>query len=189
MVPPPSSYIQLILTPVTLLRGGSCTPYKEIKMVTSPSTLIQILMMEYSQLLRFIHTLQAFLCICHLFSWIWFIHYFYAIFLQPLDYEKQALQSISISVDNDEPYYSCEVKDRPANGLWTITSYPAKKSIRGFNITVEDVNEPPYFPKPVRKVVLEENGAVGVFVDKVVAVDPDTQRKTTLQYVFNLRSP
>nr|XP_055039585.1 cadherin-like protein 26 isoform X1 [Misgurnus anguillicaudatus] len=104
--------------------------------------------------------------------------------VKPLDYEKQALQSISITVDNDEPFYSCEVKDRPASGLWIITSHQATKSTRGFNITVEDVNEPPYFPQRVRRVVLEENGAVGVFVDKVVAVDPDTQQKPVLQYTL-----
>lgn len=106
-------------------------------------------------------------------------------FLQPLDFEKQAQQSITVSVENEEPLYSCEVKERSTNGLWTIISHSAKKSTQSVNITVEDVNEPPYFSEPVRKIVIEENGAVGAFVDKVTAFDPDTHRPNKLEYVFH----
>ncbi|KAA0707918.1 Cadherin-4 Retinal cadherin [Triplophysa tibetana] len=104
--------------------------------------------------------------------------------VKPLDFEKQAQQSITISVENEEPLYSCEVKERSTSGLWTIISHSAKKSTQSINITVEDVNEPPYFSEPVRKIVIEENGAVGAFVDKVTALDPDTHRLNKLEYAI-----
>ncbi len=52
-----SKYIQLMLTHVPLLHGGSDTPYKGIKVATLPSTLIQTPMMESSQWLRYVCTL------------------------------------------------------------------------------------------------------------------------------------
>lgn len=110
---------------------------------------------------------------------------FYAILCQPLDYEENAEQKLTIFVENEEPYFSCEIKERSADGLWTIIRNPPKPSSRNITITVEDANDPPFFPDPVRKVILEENGAVGAFVDKVTAVDPDTGRPHKLEYVFN----
>ncbi|XP_056591497.1 cadherin-like protein 26 [Triplophysa dalaica] len=104
--------------------------------------------------------------------------------VKPLDFEKQAQQSITVSVENEEPLYSCEVKEMSTSGLWTIISHSSKKSTQSINITVEDVNEPPYFSEPVRKLVIEENGAVGAFVDKVTAFDPDTHRLNKLEYAI-----
>ncbi|XP_051529137.1 cadherin-like protein 26 isoform X2 [Myxocyprinus asiaticus] len=102
--------------------------------------------------------------------------------VKPLDYEEQAERKITISVENEEPYFSCEVKERSANGLWTLITNPPTLSSRDIAIAVEDVNEPPYFPKPRSKIIMEENGAIGTFVDRVTAVDPDTTHPYTLQY-------
>lgn len=110
---------------------------------------------------------------------------FHAILCQPLDYEENTEQKLTIIVENEEPYFSCEVKERSADGLWTIITNPAKPSSRDITITVEDANDPPFFLDPVRKVILEENGVVGAFVDKVTAVDPDTGRRHKLEYVCN----
>ncbi|RXN35389.1 cadherin 26 [Labeo rohita] len=101
---------------------------------------------------------------------------------EPLDFEQKAEQKLTIFVENEEPYFSCEVKERPAAGLWTIITNPPKPSSRNITITVEDANDPPFFPDPVRKVIVEENGAVGAYVDKVTAVDPDTGRPHKLEY-------
>ncbi|KAI2659281.1 Cadherin-like protein 26 [Labeo rohita] len=102
--------------------------------------------------------------------------------IKPLDFEQKAEQKLTIFVENEEPYFSCEVKERPAAGLWTIITNPPKPSSRNITITVEDANDPPFFPDPVRKVIVEENGAVGAYVDKVTAVDPDTGRPHKLEY-------
>ncbi|KTF78513.1 hypothetical protein cypCar_00042941 [Cyprinus carpio] len=101
---------------------------------------------------------------------------------EPLDFEEKAEQKLTIFVENEESYFSCEVKERSADGLWTIITNPAKPSSRDITITVEDANDPPFFLDPVRKVILEENGVVGAFVDKVTAVDPDTGRRHKLEY-------
>ncbi|KAF4107092.1 cadherin-like protein 26 [Onychostoma macrolepis] len=102
--------------------------------------------------------------------------------VKPLDYEENTEQKLTIFVENEEPYFSCEIKEKPADGLWTIIRNPPKPSSRNITITVEDTNDPPFFPDPVRKVILEENGAVGAFVDKVTAVDPDKGRPHKLEY-------
>ncbi|XP_059393914.1 cadherin-like protein 26 isoform X2 [Carassius carassius] len=102
--------------------------------------------------------------------------------VKPLDYEENTEHKLTIFVENEEPYFSCEVKERSADGLWTIITNPPNQSSRNITITVEDTNDPPFFLDPVRKVILEENGAVGVFVDKVTAVDPDTGRPHKLEY-------
>ncbi|XP_052424942.1 cadherin-like protein 26 isoform X2 [Carassius gibelio] len=102
--------------------------------------------------------------------------------VKPLDYEESTEQKLTIFVENEEPYFSCEVKERYTIGLWTVVTNPPNQSSMNITITVEDTNDPPFFPDPVRKVILEENGAVGVFVDKVTAVDPDTGRPHKLEY-------
>ncbi|XP_059385047.1 cadherin-like protein 26 [Carassius carassius] len=102
--------------------------------------------------------------------------------VKPLDFEEKAEHKLTIFVENEESYFSCEVKERSADGLWTIITNPAKPSSRDITIAVEDANDPPFFLDPVRKVILEENGVVGAFVDKVTAVDPDTGRRHKLEY-------
>ncbi|XP_056324351.1 cadherin-like protein 26 [Danio aesculapii] len=102
--------------------------------------------------------------------------------VKPLDFEEQTEHKLSISVENEVPYFSCVVKERSPSGLWTVISNPSKPSSKNITITVEDANDPPYFTDPVRKVILEENGAIGAFVDQVKAVDPDTGRPHKLEY-------
>ncbi|XP_051769449.1 cadherin-like protein 26 [Ctenopharyngodon idella] len=102
--------------------------------------------------------------------------------IKPLDFEKQAEQKLTIFVENEEPYFFCEVKAKPADGLWTVITNPSKPSSINITITVEDANDPPYFPDPKRKVNMEENGVIGAFVDRVTAVDPDTGRPHKLEY-------
>ncbi|XP_048029634.1 cadherin-like protein 26 isoform X1 [Megalobrama amblycephala] len=102
--------------------------------------------------------------------------------IKPLDFEEQAEQKFTIFVENEESYFSCEVKARPADGLWTVITNPSKPSSINITITVEDENDPPYFPDPKRKVIIEENGVIGAFVDRVTAVDPDTGRPHKLEY-------
>ncbi|TRY57430.1 hypothetical protein DNTS_031421 [Danionella cerebrum] len=99
----------------------------------------------------------------------------------PLDYEKQTKHKFTIFAENKKPFFSCEVKERFGDRLWTVVSNPQNPSSRNITITVEDSNDPPFFLDPAKKAVVEENGAIGAFVDKVKAVDPDTGRPHKLE--------
>uniref|UniRef100_A0A3Q1D214 Cadherin domain-containing protein n=1 Tax=Amphiprion ocellaris TaxID=80972 RepID=A0A3Q1D214_AMPOC len=81
--------------------------------------------------------------------------------VKPLDFEAGAQRQLSISVENEAPYFSCY------NGA--IQPHSVKVIIK-----VEDANDPPVFSVTVKEAMLEENTAVGTWVEKVTAVDPDT---------------
>ncbi|KAL7864501.1 hypothetical protein AOLI_G00159210 [Acnodon oligacanthus] len=101
--------------------------------------------------------------------------------LKAMDYEEQTSRNVSISVANEVPYFSCEITGRPAKRLWdvkTLNEEPGK-SISGFpklypvTIAVEDVNDPPEFVPPVRKVGIMENSKTGTYLCTLEAKDPD----------------
>ena len=97
--------------------------------------------------------------------------------IQPLDFEKEALRELTISVENEAPYFSCKVKERPPSGLWKVETskgdVPPPDTVK-VSIEVEDVNDPPVFSVSVKEVMLEENAPIGTWVEKVTAVDPDS---------------
>ncbi|KAL6483228.1 hypothetical protein MHYP_G00081000 [Metynnis hypsauchen] len=101
--------------------------------------------------------------------------------LKAMDYEEQTSRNVSISVANEVPYFSCEITGRPAKRLWdvkTINEEPGK-SLPGFpnlypvTIAVEDMNDPPEFVPPVRKVGIIENNKPGTHLCTLEAKDPD----------------
>lgn len=100
--------------------------------------------------------------------------------LQPLDFEETPQVLLSISVENEVPYFSCKVLDKTSLGLWRITngSSPAEDPQQSVQVivTVEDGNDPPEFSWTVKDVPLEENSPVGTWVEKVKAVDPDSNQ-------------
>uniref|UniRef100_A0A3Q1K209 Cadherin domain-containing protein n=1 Tax=Anabas testudineus TaxID=64144 RepID=A0A3Q1K209_ANATE len=85
--------------------------------------------------------------------------------VKPLDFEEGAQRELSISVENEVPYFSCKVKERTSSGQG-----PSVKII----VEVEDVNDPPVFAVTVKEAVLKENSPIGTWVEKVTAVDPDS---------------
>lgn len=93
-----------------------------------------------------------------------------------MDFEEGAQRELSISVENEAPYFSCEVKEKTTSGLWkvdTINGAVQPPSVKVI-IEVEDVNDPPVFNATVIEAILEENSPTGTWVEKVTAVDPDT---------------
>ncbi|XP_047438530.1 cadherin-like protein 26 [Mugil cephalus] len=118
--------------------------------------------------------------------------------VKPLDYEKGPQRELSISVENEAPYFSCKVKERTRSGLWKVDIN--KESDAGAGrphsadddthkggdagagrphsvkvvIEVEDVNDPPVFSVDVIVATVEENAPTGTWVKKVTAVDHDT---------------
>lgn len=99
---------------------------------------------------------------------------------QPLDFEEGAQRELSISVENEVPYFSCKVKERTSSGLWTVDTSTSDDSHTGQGpsvkiiVEVEDVNDPPVFAVTVKEAVLKENSPIGTWVEKVTAVDPDS---------------
>lgn len=97
--------------------------------------------------------------------------------LQPLDFEDTPQLSLSISVENEVPYFSCKVLEKTSVGLWKVSggrslaevSQPSVQVV----VNVVDANDPPEFSWTVKDVALEENSPVGTWVEKVTAVDPD----------------
>ncbi|KAK5912962.1 hypothetical protein CesoFtcFv8_002789 [Champsocephalus esox] len=98
--------------------------------------------------------------------------------VKPLDFEEEALRELTISVENEVPYFSCKVKERPPSGLWKVETskgdVPPPDTVK-VSIEVEDVNDPPVFSVSVKEVALEENAPIGTWVEKVTAVEPDSR--------------
>ncbi|GLD62222.1 cadherin-like protein 26 [Lates japonicus] len=108
--------------------------------------------------------------------------------VKPLDFEEGAKRELSISVENEAPYFSCKVKERTSSGLWTVDTSegdgPGAGQPHSVNviITVEDANDPPVFSVAVKEAVLEENAPVGTWIEKVTAVDPDSTHARDFVY-------
>ncbi|KAI7794588.1 putative cadherin-like protein 26, partial [Triplophysa rosa] len=111
--------------------------------------------------------------------------------VKPMDYEEQTYQSLSISVQNEAPYFSCTIKKRPQNALWEVdrffetpgTSDPQLYKSIPVTINVEDVNDPPVFIPPVKDVVVMENTDVGTYLTTIAAKDLDGAHANTFRYI------
>ncbi|XP_041807656.1 cadherin-like protein 26 [Chelmon rostratus] len=107
--------------------------------------------------------------------------------VKPLDYEAGAQRQLSISVENEKPFFSCKVKERTSSGLWTVATSAGDDPGAGppsvqVLIEVEDTNDPPAFSVTVEEVMLEENAPNGTWVGKVTAVDPDSSHARDFVY-------
>ncbi|KAM8757249.1 cadherin-like protein 26 [Acanthopagrus schlegelii] len=105
--------------------------------------------------------------------------------VKPLDFEEGTQRQLSISVENEVPYFYCKVKKKTYTGLWDIerddpdAGHP--QSIKVL-IEVEDTNDPPEFRVAVHDVALAEDAPPGAWVDTVAAVDPDSRPTKKIQY-------
>ncbi|XP_036386735.1 cadherin-like protein 26 [Megalops cyprinoides] len=111
--------------------------------------------------------------------------------IKPLDFEEGAERHLSISVENEEPYFSCQVKRKTSTGLWKVTNIkgnsenmavPAPLSVN-ITITVDDINDPPEFKFSVTEAMVEENTDIGYPLANCIAVDPDGISIHDLVYV------
>jgi len=107
-----------------------------------------------------------------------------------MDFEAGTKRELRFSVENEMPYYSCEVKARPPSGPWVVDSSIGttpgdgpKPSSVVVDIDVEDCNDAPLFNVLVHKAMLEENADVGTYVKTVSAVDPDLSQARKFVYV------
>ncbi|KAL1021471.1 hypothetical protein UPYG_G00013740 [Umbra pygmaea] len=105
---------------------------------------------------------------------------------KPLDYEDGSLRNLSISVENEALFFSCKVKSRTDNDIWkveTMKGTPAQLSTYKVSIKVEDVNDPPVFTPVIKDVMVEENIAVGLYLETMTAKDMDWGNINTFVYV------
>ncbi|CAI5648021.1 unnamed protein product [Oreochromis niloticus] len=117
---------------------------------------------------------------------------------KPLNYEDGALKNITITVENEIPYYSCKVEKRSTTGLWKVVTTSASAatgsamsvvtgtapSRHQVIVTVEDVNEPPVFDKTSIETAVSENVKEGQYLATVTAKDPDVANKNTFKYMI-----
>ncbi|KAI5612090.1 cadherin-like protein 26 isoform X1 [Silurus asotus] len=104
--------------------------------------------------------------------------------IKAMDYEENALRNLTISVENEEPYFYCKVLSRTSGGLWKVDMFPKRSSTTvPVNITVEDVNDPPEFIPPVKKIYIRENTQIGTLIGTFEVIDPDKTSGDTFRFV------
>lgn len=107
-----------------------------------------------------------------------------------MDYEEQTYQNLSISVQNEIPYFSCKVKKQVENAKWEVDLIPQNSGMSvehlynaiPVTIYVEDVNDPPVFIPPVKHVHIMENIAAGTSLTTFTAKDTDGSHINTFKY-------
>ncbi|XP_028850366.1 cadherin-like protein 26 isoform X2 [Denticeps clupeoides] len=100
-----------------------------------------------------------------------------------LDFEKGTVRNISVSAENEEPYFSCQVKSRPEKGLWDVKVIKDLESKTiPLTFAIDDVNDPPIFNPDVKSVTVNENTPIGAFLEKFTAVDPDITYSNQFHY-------
>ncbi|KAJ8016236.1 hypothetical protein DPEC_G00005110 [Dallia pectoralis] len=104
---------------------------------------------------------------------------------KPLDYEDGSLRNLSVSVENEELYFSCKVKRPHPNSQWIVetSQTPPPLSTRQLTIKVEDVNDPPIFTPVIKNVSVDENVAVGWNLVTFTAKDSDQLYANSFLYV------
>lgn len=100
-----------------------------------------------------------------------------------MDYEEQKYQNLSISVQNEAPYFLCKIskKNSTPDAKWELETFyetPVTRDPKLYktipvSINVEDVNDPPVFIPPEKSVVVSENLDVGTHLTTVTAKDMD----------------
>ncbi|KAM9445352.1 cadherin-like protein 26 [Clarias gariepinus] len=113
--------------------------------------------------------------------------------IKPMDYEEQTTRNLTISVENEEPYFSCKVKSPTTSDLWDVETLPKKfrrspapidpPKLYPVTIIVEDVNDPPEFVPPVKKIQIKENTKVGTILGTLKVKDPDKTFGNSFRFV------
>ncbi|KAM9859965.1 cadherin-like protein 26 [Aulostomus maculatus] len=108
--------------------------------------------------------------------------------VKPFNFEEGAQQELSISVENEVPYFSCTVTERTSSGLWKVDTIKVddighSQTVKVI-IEVEDINDPPTFTVAVKEAMIEENTHIGTWIEQIIAVDPDSSRARDFVYTI-----
>ncbi|KAJ8370675.1 hypothetical protein SKAU_G00107030 [Synaphobranchus kaupii] len=109
---------------------------------------------------------------------------------KPLDFEAGAERNLTISLENEDPYFSCAVKRKTKTGLWQVVTADGRSGTglipeprtEKVTIIVEDTNDPPVFTHKVKNVMVEEDVAVGHPLEQFTAVDLDIKFTNAFEY-------
>ncbi|XP_026884679.2 cadherin-like protein 26 [Electrophorus electricus] len=107
--------------------------------------------------------------------------------VKPMDYELETSRNLSVSVENEVPYFSCEITGRPNQRLWNVKTVKEGSSLYlpklyPITIGVIDVNDPPEFVPRVKEVMIMENSATGTYLYTLKAIDPDKTFASKFHY-------
>ncbi|KAL7864502.1 hypothetical protein AOLI_G00159220 [Acnodon oligacanthus] len=96
----------------------------------------------------------------------------------PLDFEESPELTLSVSIENEEPLFSCKVKQRRSGSLWDVDYFRdvSSSALLSFplTITVEDTNDPPELTHAVEHVTVMENTTAGQILWTITATDQDS---------------
>lgn len=89
--------------------------------------------------------------------------------------------NLTLTLDNEIPYYLCKVVKRTEGKLWQVTESKAEATTQGsassqsmsVTVIVEDVNEAPVFDELQKQAKMAENGKKGMHLARFTAKDPD----------------
>ncbi|XP_051947936.1 cadherin-like protein 26 isoform X2 [Xyrauchen texanus] len=105
---------------------------------------------------------------------------------KPLDYEERSSLKLTVSVENEDPFFYCRVKRRPKHGLWNIENSRGRSISTSvslpINIIVEDVNDPPIFIENIKHVRVMENMEIGHSLWMFKAEDQDHHDSNSIMF-------
>ncbi|XP_073539124.1 cadherin-like protein 26 isoform X2 [Phyllobates terribilis] len=107
--------------------------------------------------------------------------------IKPLDYEESTTSNLIITVENEEPIYSCKILQKPAKGQWVVDAgnIQSRQSKEKTSITVDviDRNDAPIFKPHTILVTAEEHSIKpGTVLVTVEAKDPDIVAPNKIKY-------
>ncbi|XP_051515753.1 cadherin-like protein 26 [Myxocyprinus asiaticus] len=106
---------------------------------------------------------------------------------EPLDYEEQSSLKLTVSVENEEPLFTCRVRGRPEHGQWDVENSRGRSSStsesHSINIIIEDVNDPPIFIENIKHVSVMENMEIGHSLWTFKAEDHDHYNSNSVMFI------
>lgn len=105
-----------------------------------------------------------------------------------MDHEGSPLVNLTLTLDNEIPYYFCKVIKRTNTKYWQVSGgragataqVSASSQSMSVAVSVEDVNESPVFDERIKVAKVAENGEKGTHLARFTAKDPDTMQPNSL---------
>ncbi|KAM4030279.1 cadherin-like protein 26 isoform 2-T2 [Anomaloglossus baeobatrachus] len=107
--------------------------------------------------------------------------------IKPLDYEESTTSNLMISVENEEPIYTCKIVKKQTTGLWDVDAGKIQprlaKEKTSILVDVIDRNDAPIF-KPQTILVTSEEHYIkpGTVLVTLEAKDPDIVAANKIKY-------
>ncbi|KAJ8258921.1 hypothetical protein COCON_G00179330 [Conger conger] len=111
--------------------------------------------------------------------------------VKPLDYEEDSERQLTITAENEDPYFSCQLNRKSSGTLWKVTNVDGDPGRGGtpvlvsqdVTILVDDVNDPPEFTYSTRTALVDEDEGIGHLLETFTAKDSDGKSADDIEYV------